>query len=94
MYAIRSIASCLLTISALTNGGGKIFKHINGGLPANASICDGDTFLEGGRTLGRHLLTTFIDVGLDHDCNNAVLTSAELIGDGSSDLGLVAVVFK
>lgn len=71
---------------------GEILKHGDGVLPANASISDADTALEGSRTLGGNLLVTFADVGLNHDTNDGLLTLTELVTNNLGNLGLVLVV--
>lgn len=76
------------------NGIGQLLQHLDRRLPADAGVGDADTLLETRGTLGRHLLSTLVDVGLDHDANNAGLAFAELVANGLGHLGLVAVVFE
>ena len=77
---------------ALRDSSGEILEHTNSGVPINASIGDRDTLLEAAGTLRGDLLVALVDVGLDHDTNNAGLAIADLVCDVLGDLGLVAVV--
>lgn len=70
----------------------EVLKHSDGVLPANASISDADTALEGSRALGGNLLVTFADVGLNHDTDDGLLTLTELVTNDLGNLGLVLVV--
>lgn len=79
-------------LSALTNSGGEVLEHGNGGVPVDAGVSDADTLLEGGGALGRDLLVALANVGLDHNTDDGLLALAELVTNGLSDLGLVAVV--
>jgi hypothetical protein len=76
----------------LRNSGSKVLEHTNSGVPVNASIGDGDTLLKAARALRGDLLVALVDVGLDHDTNDAGLAVADLVCDVLGDLGLVAVV--
>jgi hypothetical protein len=71
---------------------GEVLEHSDGILPANASISDADTTLEGSRTLGRNLLVTLANVGLNHDTDDCLLTLTELVTNNLGNLGLVLVV--
>lgn len=84
----------LLLLSPLSDGSGQIFKHIDCRLPIDACICDRNALLETGWALGRDFLCAFVDVGLDHDTDNSVLTFADLLCDDAGDLWLVAVVLE
>lgn len=77
---------------ASPDGLSQVLKGIDGLLPADTGVSDTDTLLETGRTLRRHLLVTLVDVGLDHDTDNGVLTLTHLLGQLLSDKRLVAVV--
>ena len=70
----------------------KVLESVDGAIPVNASICDGDTLLQTARSLRWDLLVALVDVGFDHDTNNAGLTVADLIGNVLGYEGLVAVV--
>ena len=78
---------------ALRHSSSKVLKHANRGVPVNASIGDGHALLQAAGALRRHLLVALIDVGLDHDTDDAGLAVADLVGNVLGDLGLVAVVF-
>lgn len=71
---------------------GEVLEHSDGVLPANASISDTDTALEGSRTLGGNLLVTLANVGLNHDTDDGLLTLTELVTNNLGNLGLVLVV--
>lgn len=77
---------------ASPDGLSQVLKGIDGVLPADTGVGDTDTLLETGRTLRGHLLVTLVDVGLDHDTDNGVLTLTHLLGQLLSDKRLVAVV--
>ena len=77
---------------ASPDGLSQVLKGIDGVLPADTGVGDTDTLLETGRTLRGHLLVTLVDVGLDHDTDNGVLTLTHLLGQLLSDKRLVAMV--
>lgn len=77
---------------ASPDGLSQVLKGIDGLLPADTGISDTDTLLETGRSLRGHFLVTLVDVGLDHDTDNGVLTLTHLLGQLLSDKRLVAVV--
>lgn len=81
-----------LVRSALCNSSSKVLEHAHSSVPVNARIGDGDALLEATWALCRNLLVALVDVGLDHDTNDAGLAVADLICDILSDLGLIAVV--
>lgn len=89
MHAVRLLG---VLFPPRCNGVGEVIEHSDGALPVNAGICDGDALLERAGTFGWDLLVALVDVGLDHDGDDAGLALAELIGDDLCDLGLVAVV--
>ena len=78
--------------TALLGGLIECVEGVNGGVPVDASIGDGDTVLEAGWALGGNVLATRVDVGLDHDTGNRGLASSKLSADIGADLGLVVVV--
>lgn len=75
------------------NGGSKVLEYTNGGVPVYAGIGDGDALFQPAGALRWDLLVAFVDVGLNHDANDARLAFAELVRDSLRYLGLVAVVF-
>ena len=79
-------------LPALLDGRSEVLEDADCAFPVNASVSDGDTLLEGSRTLGRDLLVALVDVGLDHDTDNASLAVADLVSNVAGDNGLVAVV--
>lgn len=89
--SVRTI-SLRLVRPALRNSGSEVLEYINCALPVDAGIGDGDALLEAAGTLGRDLLVALVDVGLDHDADDAGLAVADLVCDVLCDLGLVAVV--
>jgi hypothetical protein len=46
-----------------------------------------------GWTCGRHILTTFVNVGLDHDTSDALLARRKLLANVGNDKRLVFVIF-
>lgn len=78
---------------ALRNSSGKILEHANRCVPVNARIGDGDALLEAAGALWWDLLVALVDVGLNHDTDDAGLAVADLVSDLLGDLGLVAVIF-
>lgn len=87
-----AVGSSLPLLSPVADGGGQVLEHGDGGLPVDAGIGDGDALLEAAGALGRHLLVALVNVGLDHDADNARLALANLLGDRLGHQGLVAVV--
>lgn len=85
--------SLALVRSALCNSSSKVLQHTNRGLPVNTSIGNRDTLLQAAGALRRDLLVTLVDVGLDHDTDDASLAGADLVGHVLGDERLVAVVF-
>ena len=61
-------------MSADADSLGEILEDRHRVLPVDAGICDADTRLESGGALGRNFLVALVDVGLDHDTNNGLLT--------------------
>lgn len=74
-----AVGGRLLGLSSDSDGLGEVLEDVDGGLPADAGIGDTDTSLEAGGALSRDLLGTLVEVGLDHDTNNAILTGAKLL---------------
>jgi hypothetical protein len=89
--SMYTVGSTLLRPSFF-DGGGKVLQGVDGGIPVDARISDGDTLLKCAWTLRRDLLVALVDVGLDHDGDNTCLTLADLLRDNLGYFGLVAVV--
>lgn len=70
----------------------ELLTHLDRSVPVDACIGDTDTLLEGGKTLSRVLLRALVDVRLEHNTDNLVLTLTELVTDDLCDLRLVLVV--
>jgi hypothetical protein len=83
-----------LPFPPLRNSRRKVLKHSDGALPVNASIGDGDALFEAAGALGWDLLVALVDVGLDHDADDAGFAVADLICDVLGYEGLVAVVLR
>ena len=94
MPVLLSIGLGLCDLSSLTNGSGEILENILGSVPVDASVGNADTSLQARGTLGGNLLVALVEVRLDHDTDNGVLTCAELVGDDLGDLGLVSVILE
>lgn len=69
------------------------FQHVDRGVPSDARIRDADALFEARGAFGRHFLAAFVQVGFDHDADDAGFAGADLGGDGLGDEGLVAVIF-
>lgn len=70
----------------------QILESGDGRLPVDAGIGDGDTLLESRWTLGWNLLVALVDVGLNHNTDDGVLSGAKLVTNDLGDTWLVAVV--
>jgi hypothetical protein len=77
---------------ALSNSGSKVLERAHGGVPVNACIGDRDALLEAAGALRGYLLVALIDVGLNHDTNDAGLAVANLVCDVLGNLRLVTMV--
>lgn len=84
--------SLALVRSALRNSSSEVLESSDGGLPVDASIGDGHALLQAAGALRWDLLVALVDVGLDHDTDDAGLAVSDLVGHILCDLGLVAVV--
>lgn len=89
---VRAIRLARIQSTTRTNTVREIIQHLNGHLPVDASIGDTDTLEESGRSLGRHLLVTLVDIRLDHDTDDGGLALSQLIGNLLGDDRLVKVV--
>ena len=78
---------------SLRDSSSKVLKRLNSSLPIDAGISDGDALLKTARALGWNLLVALVDIGLNHDTDNASLTVADLVSNVLGYKGLVAVVF-
>lgn len=78
--------------AALLGGLVERIEGLDGGVPVNARVGDGDTVLESRGALGGDVLAPSVDVGLDHDTSDGGLAGRELGADVRADLGLVVVV--
>ena len=95
MGAVQTIGLLSLDLSSRTDCICELFEDASCGVPVDACVSDGNTLLQRSETAScRNLLIAFIDVGFDHDANDAVLAFAELVADRLRNLGLVAVVFQ
>lgn len=81
-----------LVCPSLRDSSSKVLKRLNSGIPIDASISDGDALLKTARALGWNLLVTLVDVGLNHDTDNASLAVADLVSNVLCYKGLVAVI--
>lgn len=91
---LSTIGSRFLDLSSFSDGGGEVLEDVDGGVPADAGVCDADASLEARGALGWDLLCALVQVGFDHDADDAVFAGAELVGDDLCNLGLVAVVLE
>ena len=90
--AVSTISLGLADSTTSTNTISQVLEDINSHLPVNASISDTDTLKQVRGSLGRNLLVTLVDVGLDHNTNDTSFALAQLVGDLLGDAGLVQVV--
>ena len=81
-----------LVCSPFGNSSSEVLESVDSGFPVDAGVSDGDALLEAAGALGWDLLVTLVDVGLDHDTDNACLAVADLVGNVLCNEGLVAVV--
>jgi hypothetical protein len=81
-----------LVLPTLGNGCSEVLEHSLGRLPVYAGVGDGDTLLQAAGSLWRYLLVALVDVGLDHDADDAGLATADLVGNVLGYLGLVSVI--
>ncbi|KAI9151568.1 hypothetical protein HJFPF1_08775 [Paramyrothecium foliicola] len=86
------IGTVAIDLTTGAHGGGEVLEHGDGVLPVDAGVGDADAALERRGALGGDLLVALVDVGLDHDTNDDLLTLAQLVGDDLGNLGLVVVV--
>lgn len=82
----------LYSSSSCLDCGRQVIQHLDRGLEGNTCVRDRDAVFEMSRAFGRDTLLAFIDVRFDHDANDMVVSSLELVRDALGDLGLVAVV--
>lgn len=71
---------------------GKLLENVDGRFPTDARVGDADSLLESRGAFRGHFLVAFIDVGFDHDANDACFAFAELVANRLGDFGLVAMV--
>jgi hypothetical protein len=71
---------------------GKVLEDRHRGIPVDTGVGDADALLQAAWTLRRNFLVPFVDIGFDHDADDAILAVPDLFGDDLSDLWLVAVV--
>jgi hypothetical protein len=88
-HLVRAV--CAPVRSPLCNGGSKVLKNSDGAFPVDAGVGNGNALQTTG-PLGGHLLVALVDVGLDHDTDNARLSVADLVRDVLGNNRLVAVV--
>lgn len=86
-----AISSTIL-LSPCSNCGRKILEDCDGAVPINAGIGDTDALRKCCRALGRDLLVTLADIGLDHDTDDGIFALSELITNYLGHLWLVPVV--
>lgn len=70
----------------------KLFQRRHCILPVDTGISDADALLECVEALSCVLLVALVQVRLNHDTDNAILTFTELVANRLSDLGLVLVI--
>jgi hypothetical protein len=90
---MHTVAFLCVLCPALRDSSGKVLEHRDGALPVNTGIGNGNTLLESAGTFSGYFLVALVDVGLDHDGNDAGLSFTDLVRDDLGDLRLVAVVF-
>ncbi|KAH3660176.1 hypothetical protein OGAPHI_007381 [Ogataea philodendri] len=81
----------LFTCTTSSNGLGELSEHLDGGFPGNASVGHRNTVLELFFVCWDALFT-LVDVRLDHDTDDLVLSVSNLSGHLLRDLWLVSVV--
>lgn len=95
MHSIGAVGLLALDFSSGADCIGELFENFNGRLPVDAGVGDGDTLLERRKaSSGWGLLVAFVDVGFDHDADDALFALTELVANRLGDLGLVLVVLE
>lgn len=89
---INSVSLGGFECSSGADGFRKVLQDLLGRLPADAGVRDADTLLQSRRSLWRNLLVALVDVGLDHDADDRILTRAQLVGNVLGHERLVLVV--
>jgi len=89
---IDPVCPVLLHCSSFSDGRSQVLEYLYRGIPVYACICDTDTLLQTGWALGWYLLTSLVQMGLDHDTDDAVFAFSQLLRNRFGDLGLIAVV--
>ena len=73
IHAICTIRSPRPDLPPLSDGVRQLLENFDGVFPANTRVRDADPLLQASRALGRHFLGAFVDIGLDHDADDAGL---------------------
>ena len=71
----------------------KLLQDRDRRIPIDTRVGNTDTLLQCGGAFGRDFLVSFVDVGFDHDADDAGFAFAELVADCLCDERLVAVIF-
>ena len=76
LHAIAFLhCSRLSRLSSFSNCGRQILQYFHCGFPVDACICYAHALFQPVRPFRRHFLITFVYVRLDHEANDASLTS-------------------
>jgi hypothetical protein len=94
MDTIGAVAAFYPSLSPCPNGIRQLFQHFHRCIPVDARIGDTDAFFQPDWAFRGYLLAALVDVGLDHNPYDAILTFAELVANVLSHLGLVLVVLE
>ena len=69
-------------------------EHPDGCFPVNASVRDTHTPFESAWAISGDILSASVDVRLDHDTRNILLTGGKLLCDVGKYFGLVVVILE
>ena len=73
----------------------QLFEHFDGAVPIHTRVSDTDTRLQRRQptSIGCwRLLVAFVDIRLNHDTNDAVFASAQLVANDLCDFRLILVI--
>lgn len=92
---LQSLPLSLDSLSSRLHTLPQLIQQRNSLLHRNTSVGYRNTVLQSRRSLGRNILSAFVDVGLDHDTDDVVGCGArrKLGGNVGTDLDLVEVLF-
>jgi tetrahydromethanopterin S-methyltransferase subunit D len=79
-------------ITASLHGLVQPVQHAHSALPIHTRVGNGNTVLQARRTLSGNVLASGIDMRLDHDTSNVLITSGELGADVINYFWLIVMI--